>query len=526
MSFAQQLVSRQWAVSTVRTAFFYEVKQRVSPQDNNLRLRKDPFARDGNQGLLALEKKPAILIAERDDTLRRRLKEALLHPRFAVLESYDKDAVLRNFPNPYIQLIIIGTLENGSWDGLELARQIRRFDRNLPIIFVATETSEELAIAALRAGVNDYFKQPYSFEDLVSSVNRYVPDSVSRHRQRSLNTATSGTIDGHRMVGESLAMREVRAAIGRIASTDSNVLVTGETGTGKELVAELIHRNSSRAHQPFVCINCAAIPDSLLESELFGYERGSFTGAYSSSKGKLKLGEGGTIFLDEIGDMSPYAQAKILRVLESRQVQRLGSRENIPLNVRFIAATNKDLEHSIAEKTFRKDLYYRLNVASVHLPLLRDRKEDIPSLCDHYITNFNRQFGREIEGFTGDTAEALLRYDWPGNVRELKNLIEATVGNFRCGQNHIRDSCGECPEVGCRRISFTDLPEQFRRHLRNAEGLPRDERHPLLSILIATDWNISKVAQQLQWSRMTVYRKMAKYHIRRNGKALHRCDTR
>ena len=482
------------------------------------KLRKDLFAEHESRELLALQKKPAILIAERDDLLRRRLKEALLRRGFAVIESSDKTGILRNFPSPTIELTIIGSFENGSWDGLEIARQIRRLDRNLPIILIATETSEELAIAALRTGVNDYFKQPYSFEDLVSSINRYLPDFLPQRPQQSSKRQASNIIDGHRMIGESLAMRETRAAIGRIAPTDSNVLVTGETGTGKELVAELIHRNSSRAHQPFVCINCAAIPDTLLESELFGYERGSFTGAHSASKGKLKIGDGGTIFLDEIGDMSPHAQAKILRVIESREVQRLGGKENIPLNVRFIAATNKDLEQSVSEKTFRKDLYYRLNVAAIHLPLLRDRKEDVPSLCDHYIGDLNRHFGQQVEGFTEETAEALLRYDWPGNVRELKNLLEATVGNFRCRQNHsANDSCDQCPEVGfrCRQIAFTDLPEQFRRRLIHAKSLSSDERYPLLSVLISTNWNISKAAQKLHWSRMTIYRKMAKYHINR-----------
>lgn len=448
-------------------------------------------------GLPELQRKPAILIAERDDALRRRLKEAFLHRGFDIIEASGKTEILRNFPTPTIDFIIIGSLENSSWDGLEIARQIRKLDGKIPIILIATDTSEDLAIAALRAGVSDYFKQPQSLEDLISSVNRHLPRFV--HRNPQGNVIGPSIIGGHRMIGQSMAMREIRAVIGRIASTDSNVLVTGETGTGKELVAELIHRNSPRAHQPFVCINCAAIPDGLLESELFGYERGSFTGAYSSNKGKLKLGDGGTIFLDEIGDMSPYAQAKILRVLESRQVQRLGGRENVPLNVRFIAATNKDLEQSVSDKTFRKDLYYRLNVVGIHLPLLRDRKEDIPSLCDHYIRDLNRQFDRQIEGFSEEILEFLLRYDWPGNVRELKNFLEAAIGNC----------------LG-REISFTDLPEQLRRRLRNAGDLPLDERHPLLSVLIATNWNISKAAQKLHWSRMTVYRKMAKYHIHRN----------
>jgi DNA-binding NtrC family response regulator len=487
-------------------------------QDNKLRFQKDLFAKPESQGPIELQKKPAILIAERDDALRQKLKEALLRHGFAVVESSDKTAILRNLSSSAVDLVIVGSLENGSRDGLELARQIRGSDRDLPIIFIATETSEELAITALRAGINDYFKQPYSFEDLVSSVNRYLPDFPSRDPQKSEKRLASSIIEGHRMIGESLAMRETRAAIGRIASTDSNVLVTGETGTGKELVAELIHKNSRRARQPFVCINCAAIPDSLLESELFGYERGSFTGAYSASKGKLKFGDGGTIFLDEIGDMSPYAQAKILRVIESREVQRLGGKENIPLNVRFIAATNKDLEQSVSEKTFRKDLYYRLNVAGIHLPLLRDRKEDIPSLCDHYVGDFNRQFGRHVQGFAEESAETLLSYDWPGNVRELKNLLEATVGNFRCSQNRSsRDSCGQCPEVSfrCRQISFTDLPEHFRRRVIDTQSISSDERYPLLSVLISTNWNISKAAQKLNWSRMTVYRKMAKYRIYR-----------
>jgi len=441
-------------------------------------------------------RRPEILIAEGDDVLRRSLKEMLLRLRFGIIESSDKTGILRNLPNPSIDLIIIGSFEDGAWAGLEVVQQIRRLDRKVPIILIAAKPSEALAIAALRAGINDYLKQPFSFEELVTSVQRCLPHFLSPHH--AAKELGSGIIDGHRMIGESLALQEIRAYIGNIASTDSNLLVTGETGTGKELVAELVHGNSPRAHKPFVCINCAAIPDSLLESELFGYERGSFTGAYSSNKGKLKFGDGGTIFLDEIGDMSPYAQAKILRVVESREVQRLGGRENIPLNVRFIAASNQDLEQSVSENKFRKDLYFRLNVARIHMPPLRERKEDIHSLSDHYIRELNRQFGREVEGFSEESLESLLRYDWPGNIRELKNLLEAILINFHR-----------------QRISFMDLPEHFRRRLRDAKDLPQDERYPLLSVLLSTNWNISKAAQQLHWSRMTVYRKMAKYHINR-----------
>jgi DNA-binding NtrC family response regulator len=404
-------------------------------------------------------RRPEILIAEGDDALRRSLKEIFVHRKFAVIEAAERNDILRYFSNSNVDLIIVGSFENRSWDGLEVVRQIRRLDRNIPIILIAMETSEELAIAALKAGINDYFKRPFSSDELVASVQRCLPHFLSPHH--AAKELGSGIIDSHEMIGESVALREIRAAMGKIASTDSNLLVTGETGTGKELVAELIHRNSPRAQKPFVCINCAAIPDTLLESELFGYERGSFTGAYSANKGKLKFGDGGTIFFDEIGDMSPHAQAKILRVVESREVQRLGGKENIPLNVRFIAATNQDLEQLVAEKKFRKDLYFRLNVANIHLPPLRERKEDIPSLVDHYIQELDRQLGREIEGYTEETLESFLRYDWPGNIRELKNLLEAIVVN-----------------VQSRQILFMDLPEHFRQRLRDVKDLAQDERHP------------------------------------------------
>ena len=441
-------------------------------------------------------KRAEILIAEGDDALRRSLKELFIRYGFGVIESSDKTAILRNFPNPSIDLLIIGSFADGAWAGLEVAQQVRSLDRKVPVILIAAETSEELAIASLKAGINDYFKRPFSLEELLASVNRCLSHFLPSSPHQNTKGPGSGIIDGHRMIGGNLGLQEIRAYMGNIASTDSNLLVTGETGTGKELVAELVHRNSPRVQKPLVCINCAAIPDSLLESELFGHERGSFTGAYFSNKGKLKFGDGGTIFFDEIGDMSPYAQAKILRVVESGEVQRLGGRENIPLNVRFIAASNQDMERLVSENKFRKDLYFRLNVARIHLPPLRDRKEDIPSLSDHFVRELNRLFGREVEGFTEEALEYLLSYDWPGNVRELKNLLEVTVANF----HH-------------RRISFMDLPEHFRRRLRDAKDLPLDERHSLLSVLISTNWNISRAAQDLHWSRMTVYRKMAKYHI-------------
>jgi DNA-binding NtrC family response regulator len=381
-----------------------------------------------------------------------------------------------------------------------VAQEIRRWDRWLPLILITATSSEELAIAALKAGINDYFKPPFVFDELLASVKRCLADALPQQAAARRTPRVSHLVNGQQMVGESPPMQEIKAYLRKVAATDSTVMITGESGTGKELAADLVHRNSARHQRPFVCINCAALPDSLIESELFGYEKGAFTGANARKEGQLKLADGGTVFLDEIGDMSPYAQAKILRALESREIQRLGARRSIPLNVRVIAATNHDLERVVEEDKFRKDLYFRLNVARIHLPPLRDRKEDLPLLLNHYVRELNFRFGLAVEGFTAEAFSCLLRYDWPGNIRELKNLLEVSFMNHPC-----------------RKIALLDLPEPFRRHFRDAAGLSQDERERMLSALFATHWNMSKAAQKLHWSRMTLYRKMTKYQIVRGG---------
>ena len=432
-------------------------------------------------------KNPAILIAEADEILRQDLKGRLFRHGFEVIEALDKTVAIRFFQARKPDLVIIYSSEDNIGDGLKTVAQIRRQDREVPLFLITRHSSEALVIEALRAGVNDYFKVPFSYEELVSSINR----NLSHHKESLAETSMNKL-----MIGESTPMREIKAYLMKVATTDSTVLITGETGTGKELVAELIHRNSPRHKEPFVCVNCAALPESLVESEMFGYERGAFTGALASKRGKFELAEGGTIFLDEIGDMSPYTQMKILRTTEKKEVCRLGSKGAISINVRVIGATNRDPEQLMEKGNFRKDLYYRLNVARVHLPPLRDRKEDIPSLLKHYIRKLNQRFGRKVEGFTEEAMASLLHYDWPGNVRELKNLLEATYINLLS-----------------RKIAFMDLPKTFQRRLKETEGLPEKERDRVLSVLFATKWNKSKAAQKLQWSRMTLYRKMAKYHI-------------
>jgi DNA-binding NtrC family response regulator len=430
---------------------------------------------------------PAILIAEGDEILCQDLKGRLFHHGFEVIEALDKTSALRSFQSRKPDLMIICSSGDISRNGLKTVAQIRRQDRRVPLFLITRNSSEALVIAALRAGVTDYFKWPVSYVELIASVNRNLLD----HKRNLLETGIDEP-----MIGDSAAMREIKAYLMNVATTDCTVLITGETGTGKELAAELIHQNSPRHQKPFVCINCAALPESLVESEMFGYERGAFTGAFASKRGKFELAEGGTVLLDEIGDMSPYTQMKILRTTEKKEVYRLGGRGAIPINIRVIGATNRDPEQLMEKGNFRKDLYYRLNVARVHLPPLRDRKEDIPSLLKHYIRKFNQRFGRKVEGFTEEAMASLLHYDWPGNVRELKNLLEATFINLSSWK-----------------IALMDLPKAFLERLKETKDLPGKERDRLLSVLFTTKWNKSKAAQKLHWSRMTLYRKMAKYHI-------------
>ncbi len=441
-------------------------------------------------------RKPRILIVMTDAPSCHALKDQFLQREFEVIDSTELHGVPRLFMDRGPDLVIIGSSRDSPGDGLDLARQIRRNHRRVPLILVAAASSEALAIAALRAGINDYFKQPFQLDELMASTYHLLADSPRKEFSGGVRPATPGRAEDRLMLGESLAMREVHAYARKVAPADVNVLITGETGTGKELTAELIHRNSARCRKPFAPINCAAIPDSLMESELFGYEKGAFTGAHGRKEGTLKLAEGGTVFFDEIGDMSQYAQAKILRVIEGKEVHRLGGRDSVPLDVRFIAATNQDLDLLVREGKFRKDLYFRINVARIHMPPLRDRKEDILTLTDHYIRECNHQFGREVLGFTDEALQSLLRYDWPGNVRELRNLVEAVFIN-----------------LPSRRISFLDLPVQFQKRLQETDGLPQDERARVLSALLATNWNKSRAAQNLHWSRMTLYRKMVKYRL-------------
>jgi DNA-binding NtrC family response regulator len=356
------------------------------------------------------------------------------------------------------------------------------------IAVLALQGSEELAVGLFRAGVSDYFPASSRPEDVAACVVRLA--AVDQHAAPQV-----GNPDGETIIGESPTMQKVRTMIANLASSDSTVLITGETGTGKELVARLIHRMSKRAVKPLVCVNCAAIPDSLFESELFGYERGAFTGALAASPGKLEQASGGTVFFDEIGDMAPMGQAKILRVMEDRYLYRLGGRTPVVLNMRVVAATNRDLDEMSETNQFRKDLYFRLNVGRIQIPPLRERRDDIPALATHYINVFNRVFSAHVQGINEEVLDSFLTYTWPGNVRELKNVIECVFVSK--------------PSP---RITYVDLPDWFKRKTTAPPAV--DEKSRLMSALVVSKGNKSKAAEKLQWSRMTVYRKMKQYEIK------------
>jgi len=357
-------------------------------------------------------------------------------------------------------------------------------------LFVASISSEELAIAAFYSGAERYVKEPWTPAMLQGAVADLLPSTprTTRHSEDLKH--------GDRFIGRSAASQQLRSQLARIAATDSSVLITGETGTGKELVADLVHLNSKRANRPFVCLNMAALPDALVENELFGHDRGAFTGAMTAQDGKLVAANGGTVFLDEIGDVSLSVQAKLLRAIENKSIYRVGGTRSVRFDVRVIAATNQNLERATNEGQFRSDLYYRLNVIRVRLPPLRERVEDIPLLVNSYLRQFNRELGRSVRGLSSRAIETLCAYHWPGNVRELRNVIEALLVNL-------------APET----TGIIDVPPEIMRQLAFAVGAPTSERERLLQALTATNWNKSKAASQLHWSRMTLYRKMHEHNV-------------
>jgi DNA-binding NtrC family response regulator len=403
----------------------------------------------------------------------------------------DPAALLRANGEVPPAVVVLSDFAGGTWAAIESARKVKRMFPAAPIVLVATESSEAIAIAAIKVGVADYLKCPVTSVQVLDAIVRCMPRAPEAMRR------ASGV---HRFIGESPQIRSVFSYASKVALTNSNVLLTGETGTGKDFTAEFIHAVSVRNGKPFVALNCAAIPDSLLESELFGRERGAYTGADHAYQGRLQQADGGTVLLDEISELTPIGQAKLLRVLESRRIQRLGSAADVPVNIRILAATNQDLAAMVERGQFRRDLYFRLRVTRMELPTLRSRREDIPALLTHFARHFAADAGRQFPGFSPRAVRALTGYDWPGNVRELRNTVEELF-----------------VDLGDEPVDVDDLPVEVtgrgpRVQLEDpSEGT--DEKTRIVSALTSTRWNKKRAAERLHWSRMTLYRKMAFYRI-------------
>ncbi len=387
-------------------------------------------------------------------------------------------------------------------NGLEILKQLKDTDPEVVVIVITAYGTIKDAVEAMKTGAYDYITKPFSLDEFELIIKRAFEVIELRQENILLKEQVVECICYPEMVAQSDEMRKVCRLIAKVARTDTTVLLLGESGTGKELVASTIHRESHRRDGPFVVVNCAALPETLIESELFGHEKGAFTGAHKPKPGKFELARGGSIFLDEIGELPPQAQAKLLRVLQDGTFERLGSTTTLRTDARVIAATNRDLEKETKEGRFREDLYWRLNVVPIHIPPLRQRKEDILPLAEFFLQRFNKRHGRSIT-LSRSVKKALLEYDFPGNVRELENLMERLV------------TLAEGPE-----IRLSDLPEEIRRS--TTEAIPeatlqsvteRAERQHILRVLKATGGNRTKAAKVLGISRKSLWEKMRQYGI-------------
>jgi two-component system response regulator HydG len=367
-----------------------------------------------------------VLAVEDDREMLELLAEHLTGEGYQVVAAREgRDALQRLKAEPFD--VVLTDLRMPDVDGMEILRAARELQPDVPVILITAFGSIRSAIQAIREGAYDYAAKPFALEEISLLLNKALEDRRLREENRRLREEVAGRYRLGNLLGASAAMQSVFALIRQAAPGDANVLIVGETGTGKELVAKAFHYNSPRAKRAIIPVNCAAVPAGLLESELFGHVKGAFTGAVGSRRGLFREAEGGTLFLDEIGDMAPELQAKLLRAIEDRAVRPVGSDEAVPVNIRLVAATNKDLPARIREGLFREDLYYRLAVIPVPLPPLRERREDIPLLAEHFLRRAAGNLGKEVRGFTPAAMTALLRHPWPGNVRELENVVERAV---------------------------------------------------------------------------------------------------
>ncbi len=454
--------------------------------------------------------KPSILIVDDDEVMQETLSDVLTKRGYEIFSVGSGNGALSMIQKNVIDLILLD-MKLPDIDGLEVLRKIKEFDTEILVIMMTAYSDVQTAVSSMKSGAYDYINKPFELEELKLLIEKGLETKSLINEVRRLHRQQKEKYQDNHIYGVSPQIHYVKELIEMISKTHkTSVLIQGESGTGKELAANAIHDNSRRSDKPLMKINCSAIPDSLLESELFGYEKGAFTDAKNTKKGLFELADGGTVFLDEIGDMNPFLQSKILRILENQIFMRVGGEREIKVDVRIIAATNKDLETMVREGLFRKDLYYRLKVMVVEMPPLRDRLEDILLLSNLFIEENNKEYSKNVKAFSEDAKKLMVQYSWPGNVRELKNVIERAM--ILTDQNMITPKhlpfeltqAENFVQVGTDRAGFEVTPEM------SLEGM---EKVHLCNVLQKLEWNKSKAAKCLGISRATLRAKIKRYNI-------------
>jgi two-component system response regulator AtoC len=442
-------------------------------------------------------KKAKILVVDDETIIRDSLREWLNDAGYEVLTAENGAQALKTIEREEPRIVIADLVMPGM-DGIELMKRAKKISPDIEVIITTAYGSIPTAITAIREGAYDYIQKPFCPERTEILIEKLVERQRLIEENLSLHQKLEDRYRFENIIAKSPRMQQVIEAIKVVATSNATVLITGETGTGKELVARAIHSQSLRRGKPFVAVSCAALPESLLESELFGHEKGSFTGAYAQKKGKFEFAHRGTLFLDEIGEMSANIQVHLLRVLEEKEFSRVGGNEPTKVDVRVISATNREIKEAVAKGQFREDLYYRLNVVNIELPPLRERREDIPLLAQLFLKKFTLENNKEISGFSAEATDFLLRYDWPGNVRELENAIERAI------------ILAQKPVIG-----IDDLPQQTlaARSITLEKNLRQVEKNHIMNVLAQTKGNYTEAAKALGISRMTLYNKAKAYGI-------------
>jgi two-component system response regulator HydG len=449
-----------------------------------------------------MKDKSAILVVDDDLAHRTMLRTLLGGWGYDVAEAEDGQSAVEAVHKKPFDLILMD-IRMIRVSGLEALVEIKRFNPAIPVVIMTAYASVETAVKALKKGAYDYLTKPLDFDELKIIMERAMEHSRLQEENRYLRESLASQFDRRNLIGRSDPMTRLMETVTQVAPSEATVLITGESGTGKEMIAGAIHFNSRRKEGPFVKINCAAITETLLESELFGHEKGAFTGAERRKEGKFRQANRGSIFLDEVSEMSLAMQVKLLRVLQEREIVRVGGEDVIKIDVRVIAATNKDLIREIQAGRFREDLYYRLNVVTLHVPPLRERKEDIPLIAQHFLTLFAEKNHKNIKGFTPRAIDRLLRYNWPGNVRELMNAVERGVVLSR--SEHLDEEEFSLVLQDQPRSAEPPAPQIA------APSLNAVEKETILRALETSGGNKSEAARRLGITRRTLHLKLKKY---------------